>query len=114
MIHRDLKPENILLDPSQNRAYVCDYGLMRDLGTEEPLTKHVATRWYRAPEVILFQPYDAKIDVWSIGCIFAEILSTIEYAKEPEYHVEQLFPGKSCFPMSPAAEDPEIEGDDLD
>lgn len=114
MIHRDLKPENILLDPSQNRAYVCDYGLMRDTEAEEVLTKHVATRWYRAPEVILFQPYDSKIDIWSIGCIFAEILSTIEFDKEPEYQVEQLFPGKSCFPMSPAAEDPAIEGDDLD
>lgn len=58
------------------------------------LTHHVITRWYRAPEVILSQPYTASVDVWSIGCIFAELLGMI---KENVGHYKQrrpIFPGE--------------------
>ena len=41
------------------------------------LTKHVVTRWYRAPEIILSQPYSAAVDIWSVGCIFAELLGKL-------------------------------------
>ena len=47
--------------------------------TNKSLTKHVVTRWYRAPEVILAQDtYNYKIDIWSVGCIFAELLSMMK------------------------------------
>ena len=64
---------------------------------ERQLTQHVVTRWYRAPELILLQEYyNAAIDVWSVGCIFAELLQTLE----PNHRPQPLFPGKSCFPLS--------------
>lgn len=64
------------------------------------LTKHVVTRWYRAPELILLQDYTQAVDVWSLGCIFAELLSM--QAESVPNHRERapLFPGKSCFPLS--------------
>ena len=64
---------------------------------ERQLTQHVVTRWYRAPELILLQEYyNAAIDMWSVGCIFAELLQTLE----PNHRPQPLFPGKSCFPLS--------------
>ena len=64
---------------------------------ERQLTQHVVTRWYRAPELILLQEYyNAEIDMWSVGCIFAELLQTLESGLKPT----ALFPGKSCFPLS--------------
>ena len=70
--------------------------------TGKQLTKHVVTRWYRSPELILMQPkYGPPIDVWSLGCVFAELLSKLE-EKELWEKVKPLFPGKHCFPLSPA------------
>ncbi len=64
------------------------------------LTKHVVTRWYRAPELILIQPYASAVDIWSLGCIFAELLSMQE-GSVPNYHDRvPLFPGGSCYPLS--------------
>lgn len=64
------------------------------------LTKHVVTRWYRAPELILLQDYDSAVDMWSIGCIFAELLS-MQAENVADYHKRRaLFPGKSCFPLT--------------
>lgn len=64
------------------------------------LTKHVVTRWYRAPELILIQPYASAVDIWSIGCIFGELLSMQE-GSVPSYQDRvPLFPGGSCFPLS--------------
>ncbi len=58
------------------------------------LTHHVVTRWYRAPEIILSQPYDAEVDIWSIGCIFAELLGMIK-DNFPNYkHRRPIFPGE--------------------
>ncbi len=61
-------------------------------------TPHVITRWYRSPEIILIEPiYSSAVDIWSLGCIFAEILS-----KLPGNNVfGPLFPGKYCHPLSP-------------
>ena len=69
----------------------------RQSGMERQLTQHVVTRWYRAPELILLQQYyNAEIDIWSVGCILAELLQTLE----PNRRVQPLFPGSSCFPLS--------------
>ena len=79
MFHRDLKPKNILAN-SDCKLKVCDFGLARpsfnDMPTTIFWTDYVATRWYRAPELCgsFFAKYSPAIDIWSIGCIFAEIL----------------------------------------
>ena len=66
------------------------------------LTGHVVTRWYRAPELILLEKdYGPAIDMWSVGCIFGELLGMMK-ASAPTYMDRRpLFPGKSCFPLSP-------------
>lgn len=77
--HRDLKPKNILAN-SDCKLKICDFGLARpcftDTNTTVFWTDYVATRWYRAPELCgsFFAKYSPAIDIWSIGCIFAEIL----------------------------------------
>jgi len=77
VLHRDLKPSNLLLN-SNCDLKVCDFGLARGVIPDEEsmeLTEYVVTRWYRAPEIMLScQEYTKAIDVWSVGCIFAELL----------------------------------------
>jgi mitogen-activated protein kinase 1/3 len=64
------------------------------------LTRHVVTRWYRAPELILLQArYTEAIDVWSVGCIYAELLGMLDGTHLMDRG--PLFPGSSCFPLSP-------------
>ncbi|CCI44859.1 unnamed protein product [Albugo candida] len=76
------------------------------------LTKHVVTRWYRAPELILLQDYSFAVDVWSVGCIFAELLS-MQAESCPRYQDRApLFPVRSCFPLS--ADRPTTYSDKLD
>jgi serine/threonine protein kinase len=64
------------------------------------LTKHVVTRWYRAPEIILSQPYTAAVDVWSLGCIFAELLGLMRESIVDFRRRRALFPGESCGELS--------------
>ena len=85
VIHRDLKPANILIN-KDCRIKICDFGLGRggidtanslnsSSQDEGGMTEYVITRWYRAPEVILKpSKYSKAVDIWSIGCIFAELL----------------------------------------
>lgn len=76
VLHRDLKPSNVLVN-SDCRLKICDFGLARhanDSDLAEGLSEYVVTRWYRAPELLLANAYTKAIDLWSIGCIFAELL----------------------------------------
>lgn len=77
VLHRDLKPSNLLLN-SNCDLKICDFGLARGIEPDEDnmeLTEYVVTRWYRAPEIMLStKEYTKAIDIWSTGCIFAELL----------------------------------------
>mmetsp|Transcript_8596 Transcript_8596/g.14518 ORF Transcript_8596/g.14518 Transcript_8596/m.14518 type:complete len:152 (-) Transcript_8596:388-843(-) len=67
------------------------------------LTGHVVTRWYRAPEIILLEKdYGQAIDIWAVGCIFAELLGMMKENAPTFMDRKPLFPGKSCFPLSPS------------
>uniref|UniRef100_A0A158R8V0 Stress-activated protein kinase JNK n=1 Tax=Taenia asiatica TaxID=60517 RepID=A0A158R8V0_TAEAS len=73
IIHRDLKPNNIAVKHDCTLK-ILDFGLARS-GTENfMMTPYVVTRYYRAPEVILGMGYTANVDIWSVGCIFAEMV----------------------------------------
>ena len=75
VLHRDLKPSNVLLNASCDLK-IADFGLARTAtDTNNFMTEYVVTRWYRAPELLLScDTYDEKIDVWSVGCMVAEML----------------------------------------
>jgi serine/threonine protein kinase len=73
--HRDLKPDNILLDPATNTVKICDFGSAKCLEGPVAGITYICSRPYRAPELVLDNSaYSFSIDVWSIGCIFAELL----------------------------------------
>ena len=78
ILHRDLKPRNLLVN-SNCDLKICDFGLARadipELYEAGAMTDYISTRWYRAPELLLgSEDYDTSVDMWSIGCIFAEML----------------------------------------
>ena len=95
VLHRDLKPSNLLVN-SNCDLKVCDFGLargvydneqMRDTNRQQPmLTEYVVTRWYRAPEIMLAcHEYDKPVDIWSTGCILAELLNRKPYFPGENY-----------------------------
>jgi len=90
IVHRDLKPSNILIN-SDSFVKVCDFGLARcttsAIGKDVIMTDYVATRWYRAPEILLGSTrYGVQADMWSMGCIFGELLGG-----------KPMFPGTSTL-----------------
>jgi mitogen-activated protein kinase 7 len=91
VLHRDLKPGNLLVN-ADCELKICDFGLARGV-LQSPqqnggfLTEYVATRWYRAPELMLsFRSYSKAIDMWSVGCILAELIGG-----------QPLFRGRDCI-----------------
>ncbi|KAK4377007.1 hypothetical protein RND71_003303 [Anisodus tanguticus] len=82
VLHRDLKTSNLLLN-NRGELKICDFGLARQYGSPlKPYTHLVVTLWYRAPELLLgAKQYSTAIDMWSLGCIMAEMLS-----KEPLFN----------------------------
>ncbi|KAL5679016.1 hypothetical protein ACJX0J_005401, partial [Zea mays] len=86
VLHRDLKPQNLLIDRRTNALKLADFGLARAFGIPvRTFTHEVVTLWYRAPEILLgARQYSTPVDVWSVGCIFAEMVNQ-----------KPLFPGDS-------------------
>ncbi|OZJ03927.1 Mitogen-activated protein kinase [Bifiguratus adelaidae] len=90
VLHRDLKPSNLLLNANCDLK-ICDFGLARSANFADEssgfMTEYVATRWYRAPEIMLtFKEYTKAIDVWSVGCILAEMLCGKPLFPGRDYH----------------------------
>ncbi|RUP48057.1 hypothetical protein BC936DRAFT_145012 [Jimgerdemannia flammicorona] len=86
VLHRDLKPQNLLINKQKGELKLADFGLARAFGIPVRSYSHeVVTLWYRAPDVLMgSRQYSTSIDVWSAGCIFAEMASG-----------RPLFPGSS-------------------
>jgi renal tumor antigen len=84
VFHRDIKPENCMVNKDTLELKLVDFGSARQTAARGPFTEYVSTRWYRAPECILTAgSYGPAVDIWAVGCIFYEILTT-----------RPLFPGK--------------------
>ncbi|WVY90378.1 hypothetical protein V8G54_035892 [Vigna mungo] len=88
VLHRDLKPQNLLLDQQKGILKIADLGLGRAFTVPlKSYTHEIVTLWYRAPEVLLGSThYSTGVDIWSVGCIFAEMVKR-----------QALFPGDSEF-----------------
>lgn len=86
VMHRDLKPQNLLVDKEKNLLKIADLGLGRAFSVPlKSYTHEIVTLWYRAPEVLLGASfYSTPVDIWSVGCIFAELVRKVP-----------LFPGDS-------------------
>ncbi|KAJ1551334.1 regulator of ime2 [Nowakowskiella sp. JEL0078] len=83
--HRDIKPQNLLLDPATGVLKLIDFGSAKILVADEPNVSYICSRYYRAPELIFGSTsYNVSIDVWSTGCVMAELLLG-----------QPLFPGES-------------------
>jgi serine/threonine protein kinase len=84
--HRDIKPQNLLVDTTTHRLKLCDFGSAKKLVKGEPNVSYICSRYYRAPELIFgATDYTTAIDIWSAGCVIAEILLG-----------KPLFPGESA------------------
>ena len=84
--HRDIKPQNLLVDTSNHTLKLCDFGSAKKLIRGEPNVSYICSRYYRAPELIFgATDYSTAIDIWSAGCVIAEILLG-----------KPLFPGESA------------------
>ncbi|KAG5507562.1 hypothetical protein JKF63_06511 [Porcisia hertigi] len=73
--HRDIKPHNVLVNEADGTLKLCDFGSAKKLSPSEPNVAYICSRYYRAPELIFGnQHYTTSVDIWSVGCIFAEMM----------------------------------------
>jgi len=93
VLHRDLKPQNILVDYETEELKLTDFGLSRALSLPNKAWTHeVITLWYRPPEVLMgCAQYSINVDIWSVGCIFAELLNRNKPLFAGSSEITQLF-----------------------
>lgn len=92
--HRDLKPSNILIDLEKGVLKICDFGCAKELRRGEKNISYICSRNYRAPENLLsMEEYTTKIDVWSMGCVFAEMIlhRVLFNGRNTEEQIEVVF-----------------------
>jgi serine/threonine protein kinase len=91
VLHRDIKPQNILLNDT-GEVKIADFGLARAFQVPiRPYTHEVVTLWYRAPEILLNSAeYSTPVDIWSVGCIFAELYNQIPLF-QGDSEIDQIF-----------------------
>jgi len=83
--HRDIKPQNVLVDTNSHILKLCDFGSAKQLIPGEPNVSYICSTYYRAPELIFGNSnYTTSIDVWSVGCVIAELMLG-----------QPIFPGES-------------------
>ncbi|KAJ1933563.1 cyclin-dependent kinase 5 [Kickxella alabastrina] len=111
VLHRDLKPQNLLIN-KRGDLKLGDFGLARAFGIPVRSYSHeVVTLWYRAPDVLMgSRQYDTSIDIWSIGCIFAEMSTGLPFlaGTSIEMQILQIFRilGTPIDPLAPKAQPP--------
>ncbi|XBI70193.1 hypothetical protein VPH35_064740 [Triticum aestivum] len=119
IVHRDIKPQNILVGEGGKILKLCDLGLAMSLKTARKPYDYAGTMPYMAPEMLLGKPdYDAGVDVWSLGCVMAEMLTgeTLFKADKKDDRTSQLsaifrvlgFPDETTWPEFAAAEVPRV------
>eukprot|EP00924_Labyrinthula_sp_SR-Ha-C_P014851 snap_masked-scaffold_9-processed-gene-0.8-mRNA-1 protein AED:0.40 eAED:0.40 QI:0/-1/0/1/-1/1/1/0/300 len=108
IMHRDLKPQNLLLN-SDGVLKIADFGLSRSFQLETPsFANEIITLWYRPPEVLLGSvTYDSSVDIWSAGCIFAEMAmcKPLFYGTNESRQLQEIFiilgtPNAQSFPTA--------------
>ncbi|XP_020194833.1 putative cyclin-dependent kinase F-2 [Aegilops tauschii subsp. strangulata] len=119
IVHRDIKPQNILVGEGGKILKLCDLGLAMSLKTYRKPYEFAGTMPYMAPEMLLGKPdYDAGVDVWSLGCVMAEMLTgeMLFKADKKDDRTAQLsaifrvlgFPDETTWPEFFAAEVPRV------
>ncbi|KAI5148450.1 casein kinase II subunit alpha [Enteropsectra breve] len=83
IMHRDIKPHNMIVDSATKELKIIDWGLAEFYHENQEYSVHVASRYYKGPELLVDYPfYDYSLDIWSFGCVFAELL----FKKTPFFH----------------------------
>lgn len=109
MVEVDIVKKSTILEERKEKRERQTLPKKEGLASKEiNLTNHIGTRWYRAPEIILLEKYyDSSIDIWSIGCIFGELLQMQQDVVDNQFFRSPLFPGEACFPLSYSKKDRE-------
>ena len=93
IVHRDIKPENMLISTVTGRLKICDFGSAKKIRSGEKSISYIASRFYRAPELILgCEIYNGAVDIWAAGCVIAEMMRMGAALFEGKSGVEQIKP----------------------
>jgi cyclin-dependent kinase len=99
VLHRDLKPQNLLIKDNEILK-LADFGLARAFGIPvKNFTHEVVTLWYRAPDILLgSKNYSTSVDMWSVGCIFAEIVTRLPLfcGRNEQEQLNKIFVARGC------------------
>lgn len=97
-MHRDIKPHNLLYDIKTGKMHIIDWGLAEFYIPGKDYSTKVASRFYKAPELLLDNPYyDYTVDIWSLGCIFASVLFQVEIFFAGKNEKDQLLQIANVF-----------------